>query len=482
MPPTDPHVFWFDQLRSRFVAHWPLKTLLIPLFMCGFFAGYFNLLRHPLFPVTIIPLTALDRLVAFRPTAVWFYASLWFYALLAAAVLRGRREFSVYGVAVVVLTAVGFGTFLFWPNATPPSHAHWAQYPPFRFLETVDAAGNACPSLHVAFAVFTAVWLERLLRPGGGSVVVRVLNGVWCLAIVYSTLATKQHVAIDALAGVALGGAVGLLDPRPPGSDLRAPYSRFNRLWLALAVSASAKIFLFALGLAQIHPAMAALLFFGPDLWILAGLLGPNTAGLMPTATRFATDRREVWLTIDDGPEPATALPMLDLLDRHGAKATFFAIGEKASAHPELVAEIRRRGHTLGNHTQTHPLAAFWLAGPRRTAREVDACDAALQRAGAAASPWFRAPAGIKTLFLRRVLADRGRVLVGWSARGCETFSATPAAPLRRLRRNIRPGAILLIHESATHGAARVELLSAVLEHLSAAGYHCVLPERDALR
>jgi peptidoglycan/xylan/chitin deacetylase (PgdA/CDA1 family) len=481
MLPTDPPIFWPGQLRSRFAAHWLLKAWLIPLFMTGFFAGYFHLLRHPLFPVTFIPLTALDRLITFRPAAVWIYASLWFYALLGAAVLRGWREIIVYSVAVVTLTVVGFGTFLIWPNATPAPHANWALYPSFRFLETVDAAGNACPSLHVAFAVFTAVWLERLLRQGGASVIVRALNGAWCLAIVYSTLATKQHVTIDALAGAALGGAVGLLDPRAPGSDLRAPYCWLNRLWLALAVSATAKIFLFTLGLAQVHPAMAALLFFGPDLWILAGLLVPNVGSLIPTATRFATDQREVWLTIDDGPEPGTALPMLDLLDRHGAKATFFAIGEKASVHPELVAEIRRRGHTVGNHTQTHPLATFWLAGPRRTAREVDAGDAALQRAGAASSPWFRAPAGIKTFFLRRVLADRGRVLVGWSARGRDKFSASPAAPLRRLKRNLRPGAILLIHEGATHGAARVALLSALLEHLSATGYRCVLPERDAL-
>jgi len=482
MSPIDSPPFWPDQLRSRFAAHWLLKAWLIPLFMTGFFAGYFHLLRHPLFPVTIIPLTALDRLIMFRPAAVWIYASLWFYALLGAVILRGRREFFVYGVAVVTLTVVGFGTFLIWPNATPPPHADWALYPSFRFLETVDAAGNACPSLHVAFAVFTAVWLERLLRQGGASAVVRALNGAWCLAIVYSTLATKQHVAIDALAGTTLGGAVGLFDPRAPGSDLRAPYSRLNRLWLALAVSATAKIFLFTFGLARIHPAMAALLFFGPDLWMLAGLLVPNVGSLIPTATRFATDRREVWLTIDDGPEPATTILMLDLLDRHGAKATFFAIGEKASAHPELVAEIRRRGHTVGNHTQTHPLAAFWLAGPRRTASEVDACDDALEHAGAALSPWFRAPAGIKTLFLRRVLARRRRVLVGWSARGRDKFRVSSAAPLRRLKRNLRPGAILLIHESAAHGAARVALLSALLEHLSTTGYRCVLPGRDALR
>jgi peptidoglycan-N-acetylglucosamine deacetylase len=456
--------------------------ILIPLFMGGFFAGYFHLLRHPIFPVTIIPLTALDRLIAFCPTAIGFYVSLWFYALLGPALLRGRREFFVYGVAVVTLTAVGFGTFLFWPNATPPPHADWTQYPSFRFLETVDAAGNACPSLHVAFAVFTAVWLERLLRQIGAPLVMRALNGAWCLAIMYSTLATKQHVTIDALAGTALGGAVGLFDPRVSGSDLAAPNFRFNRQWLALVVVATAKIMLFALHLPQTHPTAAALLFFVPDLWVLAGLLVPNVATLIPTATHFVTDRREVWLTIDDGPEPATTIPMLDLLDRHGAKATFFVIGEKVSAHPELGAEIRRRGHTLGNHTQTHPLAGFWLAGPRRTARELDACDAALQRAGAAASPWFRPPAGIKTFFLRRALADRARVLVGWSARGREKLSTSPATPLRRLKRNLRPGAILLVHESATQGAARLALLSALLEHLSATGYHCVLPERAALR
>jgi hypothetical protein len=53
---------------------------------------------------------------------------------------------------------------------------------------------------------------------------------------------------------------------------------------------------------------------------------------------------------------------------------------------------------------------------------------------------------------------------------------------LRRLKRNLRPGAILLIHESAAHGAARVALLTALLEHLSATGYRCVLPGRDVLR
>lgn len=72
-------------------------------------------------------------------------------------------------------------------------------------------------------------------------------------------------------------------------------------------------------------------------------------------------------------------------------------------------------------------------------------------------------------------------ILVGWSTRAHERGSTSIVRPLHRLTKNIRPGAILLIHESDTHGAQRVALLSALLEHLAASGYQCVLPERKDL-
>jgi len=173
---------------------------------------------------------------------------------------------------------------------------------------------------------------------------------------------------------------------------------------------------------------------------------------------------------------------MLALLERYGAKATFFVIGEKAAAHPELLREILHRGHTLGNHTHTHPLASFWLAGPERTAREIGDCDAALQRGAAVATKWFRAPAGIKTLFLRGILAQRQRVLIGWSARARENFGGARAAPLRRLtkdspaRRDFAPARISRAR-SGTRGAA-FSLARTFLRH----GYQCVLPRRESLR
>jgi peptidoglycan/xylan/chitin deacetylase (PgdA/CDA1 family) len=454
----------------------------IPAFSAGFFAAYFQLLNHPVFPVTLMPYSVVDRLIDFHPAAIVPYASLWFYVFLAPAFLRGRREIFAYGAAVTTLAAAGLGVFLFWPTAIPRPEIDWTRYPVVEFLKEVDATGNACPSLHVAFAVLTAVWLEHLLRQTAAPVGVRLLNVAWSAGILYSTLATKQHVAVDVLAGTTLGLAGALLYPRQPTNHPEPPpHPVFNRQSLALAVSVSAKLTFLALGWKTVHPAMAAVLIFGPDLWILRGLLIPNATELMPVVTRFATSRREVWLTIDDGPEPATTRPMLDLLDRHGARATFFLIGAKVAAEPGLAREILRRGHTLGNHTFTHPLATFWLAGPRRTAREIDSSQAAWQAAGAEPSVWFRAPAGIKTLFLRRALARRQMVLVGWTARGREHFSTSPLGPLQRLKKAIRPGAILLVHESAGRGAQRIALLTAVLDHLSATGYTCVLPGRNEL-
>lgn len=82
------------------------------------------------------------------------------------------------------------------------------------FLKNIDAGGNACPSLHVATAAFSAVWLHHLLRRLGGPPWILVFNWAWCIAIIYSTLATRQHVALDALGGLILGLLTGWLSLR----------------------------------------------------------------------------------------------------------------------------------------------------------------------------------------------------------------------------------------------------------------------------
>lgn len=80
------------------------------------------------------------------------------------------------------------------------------------------------------------------------------------------------------------------------------------------------------------------------------------------------------------------------------------------------------------------------------------------------------------------VWAARSLIPVGWTGRGREQFTSTPAIPLERLKKWLRPGAILLVHESATHPAERLALLGGLLDHLSAEGYRCILPAPDQLQ
>src|SRR5882757_3247428 len=120
-------------------------------------------------------------------------------------------------------------------------------------------------------------------------------------------------------------------------------------------------------------PAAAVALWFGPDLLLAYHLFVLGSQGLLRMHRRFATPRREVWLTIDDGPDPEDTPQLLALLAAHGARATFFVIGEKAAAHPALIRAITAAGHDVAHHTHTHPLGTFWCATPARVARELDA-------------------------------------------------------------------------------------------------------------
>ena len=173
--------------------------------MAGFFGLYFWVLNHPLRPVTLVPLTAVDRWIGFWPGALPLYLSLWLYVSLAPALLVVRRELVSYGLAALGLSLAGLGVFAIWPTAVPRPDIDWSRHPSVAFLKSADASGNACPSLHVAFAVFTAFWLDRLLSQLGAGRGFRVLNWLWCLGILYSTMAIRQHVALDVLAGAILG-------------------------------------------------------------------------------------------------------------------------------------------------------------------------------------------------------------------------------------------------------------------------------------
>src|SRR5207344_2089894 len=120
---------WRRQLAHRVRFLWVTKMLATTLGITAFFVAYFWVLRHPFFPITIMPFTAVDRLVEFRPEALPLYASLWVYVSLAPALLKDNREVRTYGLAALALSVIGLGIFLVWPTAAPKFEIDWSRHP-----------------------------------------------------------------------------------------------------------------------------------------------------------------------------------------------------------------------------------------------------------------------------------------------------------------------------------------------------------------
>jgi peptidoglycan-N-acetylglucosamine deacetylase len=275
----------------------------------------------------------------------------------------------------------------------------------------------------------------------------------------------------------AMAGASTAESPYSQSGHIRTPRApRFPRLlgwWLALKLVSA---LLFATG----YNAAAVATYLVLDPVLLLAIVLPRSRGFGPVLSHFRTSRREVWLTIDDGPHPHTTPAVLDLLDRHHAKATFFVVGAQVRKHPELVREIVRRGHSLGNHTETHPAFSFWARGVRGLLREIDDCTQAIVAAGVSPPRYFRPPVGLKSPFLHTALASRGMHLVAWSARGFDRLVSEHAAT-NLISATTKPGRIVLLHESSNRRSTE-SVIRAVLEYLSREKIAAVIPPFEELR
>ncbi len=186
-------------------------------------------------------------------------------------------------------------------------------------------------------------------------------------------------------------------------------------------------------------------LIAGAGLWPTSTWLGPNLRRL-PAA---AIARSQIALTIDDGPEPDVTPRVLDLLDAIDAKATFFCIGSRVLAHAALAREIVARGHAIENHSFHHH-HNFSLLGPNRYEREIVAAQRAIADTTGIAPRFFRAPAGLRNVFLQAVLARNRLVLTSWTRRGFDTVTRDANRVASRLvngPRGLAAGDILLLHD-----------------------------------
>jgi peptidoglycan/xylan/chitin deacetylase (PgdA/CDA1 family) len=169
------------------------------------------------------------------------------------------------------------------------------------------------------------------------------------------------------------------------------------------------------------------------------------SAQLFGPTIRRTGDRKTVGLTFDDGPNPAVTSDLLDLLDAHSMRATFFLIGAHVRQHPELTGEIAQRGHAIGNHTDTHPALPF--LSPQKISDELARCDDAIAAAVGKQPRWMRPPYGFRSPFLDHEVHKRGGDGVVMWSRVAADWKPQPASKVMQRLQRVRGGDIVLLHD-----------------------------------
>ena len=174
-------------------------------------------------------------------------------------------------------------------------------------------------------------------------------------------------------------------------------------------------------------------------------------------------NRRVVYLTFDDGPIPEVTPWVLDLLDHYGIKATFFLVGDNVRRHPELLEEIKRRGHSWGNHTMHH-LQGMKVKS-RRYMRDITEADALID------SPLFRPPHGIIRWKQAKGIKNHYNLIMYDLVTRDYSKKLTPDRVLANVKRYARNGSIIVFHDSLKAERNMKYALPLAIEWLKDNGY-----------
>jgi peptidoglycan/xylan/chitin deacetylase (PgdA/CDA1 family) len=167
-----------------------------------------------------------------------------------------------------------------------------------------------------------------------------------------------------------------------------------------------------------------------------------------------------VYLTFDDGPDARWTPEVLGVLAKHGAHGTFFMLQQNASAHPELVQQVRAAGNSVGNHSISHP--QLTKVSPAQLHRQV---------ANGIASKCFRPPYGATNARVKAEIKRDGMQQVLWDVDTNDWKRPGSATIAQRVLAGAHPGAIILMHDGGGNRAQTVAALDQALTSLSARGY-----------
>ena len=212
-----------------------------------------------------------------------------------------------------------------------------------------------------------------------------------------------------------------------------------------MAVKTGLAAFCLALGLAMVDARLAVVPLTGFLLVSLAAPFFPRFGFFAPIIFKGRSGQKAVALTFDDGPDPSTTPLLLDLLKRRDVKATFFVIGEKAAAHPELVNSIIQQGHLLGNHSFKHSTRIF-IQKVAAVVKDLEATQQVLKQHGVEPLV-YRPPVGIVSPRLQPALEKIGLTLVNFSNRPWDGGNRRLNNLSGRVLQRIQDGDIVLLHD-----------------------------------
>lgn len=209
-------------------------------------------------------------------------------------------------------------------------------------------------------------------------------------------------------------------------------------------------------------------LIFVVLFWLGSVIWGSLTiqSGYFVKTYNSGHSQNHIAITFDDGPHPETLL-VLQLLEKHIAKATFFCIGKQIEKYPDIFREIIENGHSVGNHSYSHS-TFFGFFSSEKVKRELEQTDALIKKYSGNNPTFFRPPFGVTNFHIQKALRKTKHYTIGWNIRSLDTVIKSEETILKRVVNRLKPGSIVLMHDTSQK---TVNVLEQLLIHLERENY-----------
>ena len=215
---------------------------------------------------------------------------------------------------------------------------------------------------------------------------------------------------------------------------------------------------------------MIRVLKFAAAMMLCASLA---VSGAATGAVRsVSTSEKLVALTFDDGPHPTETAKIVELLDKYGAKATFFAVGINAERYPDALKMAAAGGHEIANHTYSH--RNLGRASEKEIKDEIARAEDAIMSVSGARPTLFRPPEGAVSKGVVSAARDMGYDVILWSIDTRDWAHRGTAEIVENVKKNVRPGSIILFHDYIGGERHTLDVLGVILPYLSSLGYRFV--------